>query len=399
MRAAGTVSVSLIIAFEAVSLPLLTHTAPTVAPTGPKVTLNVVAGEPFAVPVAISGTTAVAGATFEAKNGGRAYVFTKTAAEWRRTAHLKGTDTVANDAFGISVAVSGTTVLVGAPFHANGAGRAYVFTSAAAGWKETAELKGTDTVADDGFGISVALSGTTALVGAPGHANATGRVYVFTHTAAGWKEAAELHGSGPGANEEFGISVALSDNTAIVGAWGQANGTGRAYVFTSTAAGWKQTAELKGSDSVAHDLFGCPVAISDSTAIVGAYVHGGFAGQAYVFTEKGKTWKQTAKLTGTGPLVFEGHYEEFGSSVAVSENEAVVGTYTPGGRAYVFTETATGWNQTAELKGSGTGTFDSEAIDGATVVAGEAFLKQNTGRAYVFTKTGKRWHQIADLKG
>jgi hypothetical protein len=106
-------------------------------------------------------------------------VFTKTAGVWKQTAELTGSDSVALDAFGDSVAISGSTAIVGAWGHANIAGRAYVFTKTAGVWKQRAELKGSDTVADDYFGGSVALSGTTAIVGAPYYANHAGRAYVF----------------------------------------------------------------------------------------------------------------------------------------------------------------------------------------------------------------------------
>jgi hypothetical protein len=93
-------------------------------------------------------------------------------------AELEGSDTVVGDWFGSSVAISGTTAVVGAVYHAKIAGRAYVFTRTGAGWKQVAELEGSDTVAGDGFGGPVAMSGTTAVVGAPDPKGA-GRAYVF----------------------------------------------------------------------------------------------------------------------------------------------------------------------------------------------------------------------------
>ena len=75
-----------------------------------------------------------------------------------------GSDTVTLDYFGISVATSDTTVVVGAPNHAKDVGRAYVFTNTAAGWTQVAELKGSDTVTNDNFGVSVATSGTMTVV-------------------------------------------------------------------------------------------------------------------------------------------------------------------------------------------------------------------------------------------
>jgi nucleoside-specific outer membrane channel protein Tsx len=119
------------------------------------------------------------GADGHAKQSGRAYVFTNTASGWKQAAELKGSDTVAADGFGISVVISGATAIAGAPDHAKQSGRAYVFTNTASGWKQAAELKGSDTVAEDGFGVSVVISGTTVVVGAPDRAKDAGQAYLF----------------------------------------------------------------------------------------------------------------------------------------------------------------------------------------------------------------------------
>ena len=144
--------------------------------TGGTAGLRLAAGDLFGGSVAISGTTAVVGET--SVPGERAYVFTKTASGWKQTAELKGSGTVTDGLFGLSVAISGTTAVVGANGHAK-AGRAYVFIETTTGWHQVAELKGSDAVVGDDFGSSVAISGTTAIVGANGHAKNTGRVYVF----------------------------------------------------------------------------------------------------------------------------------------------------------------------------------------------------------------------------
>jgi hypothetical protein len=117
-------------------------------------------------------------------------VFTRRSGSWRQVAELKGSDTVAGDELGYAVAVSGMTVVVGV-YQAGGVGRAYVFTEAAGSWEQVAELKGSDTVAGDDFGYAVAVSGTTVLVGA---SNAS-RVYVFTKSATGWTQTAALEGA------------------------------------------------------------------------------------------------------------------------------------------------------------------------------------------------------------
>ncbi|MFZ2057165.1 MAG: FG-GAP repeat protein [Acidimicrobiales bacterium] len=317
----------------------------------------------------------------------------------KQIAALMGSDTIALDYFGISVATSGTTVVVGAPNHAKDAGRAYVFTNTAAGWKQAAELKGSDTVGGDYFGYSVAASGKTVVVGAPGVVAAPagnglpatvgspGRAYVFTRTAAGWTQAAELKGSDTVTDDNFGVSVATSGTTAVVGAPGHASFAGRAYVFTNQGAGWKQAAELKGSDTVTDDNFGLSVATSHTTVVVGAYDHASSAGRAYVFTRQGAGWKQAAELKGSDTIVGDG----FGISVATSGTTVVVGASAhanSAGRAYVFTRTATGWKQVAELKGSDTVATDffgySVATSGTAVVVGAYAHASFAGRAYLF---------------
>ncbi len=348
---------------------------------------DTVAGDAFGTSVAISGTTAVVGAIFHANEAGRAYVFTKTADGWKETAELKGSDAVANDNFGYSVAISGTIIVVGAFGHANGAGRAYVFTYTAGIWKEAAELKGSDTVAHDFFGNSVAISGGTAIVGAPQHGASAGRAYVFTKTADGWKETAELRGSDTVHTNCFGNSVAISGTTAVVGAPFSNSLAGRAYVFTKTAGLWKQVAELKGSDTVAYDEFGWSVAVSGTTAVVGAPLHGGLGGSAYVFTKTAGNWKQVADLKDfdieTGDV--------FGEAVAISGTTVVVGAERHAnyaGTAYVFTKTAGAWSQATELDHADTVVGErfgySVAVSGPTAVVGATGDANKAGRVYVF---------------
>lgn len=345
-----------------------------------------VGGDEFGTSVAVSGTTAVVG-TSGGSDAGRAYVFTKTPSGWEQVAELKGSDTTSGDRFGSSVAISGTTVLVGAYDQAKNAGRAYVFTKTASGFEQTAELKGSDTVVDDYFGWSVAVSGTTAVVGAVGHAKYMGRAYVFTKTASGWEQAAALEGAGTVSEDGFGTSVATSGTTVIVGAEGYAKGAGRAYVFTETAAGWTQVAVLKGSDTVTGDNFGTSVAVTGTTAVVGTYGQSNFAGHAYTFTDAAAGWRQAAVLKGSDTVA--GDY--FGVSVAISGATVLVGAYdhaNTAGAAYVFTHTVSGWKQAAELKGSDTAAGDyfgsSVSVSGRTGVAGSYGQAKFAGRAYVF---------------
>jgi hypothetical protein len=398
MRKSQIASLCALLTLSAIALPLLAScTTPAAVPSSHGVRpietqlavlkgSDTVSSDEFGVSVAVSGTTAVVG-TAGTAYAGRAYVFTKTGSGWQQTAELDGSDTVAQDGFGSSVAVSGTTLAVGAGEHAKSAGRAYLFTKTALGWTQVAELKGSDTVAPNEFGWSVAISGTTAVVGAIGHAKYAGRAYVFAKSATGWTEVAELKGSDTVSKDAFGTSVAISGTTVIVGAEGHAHGAGAAYVFAKSATGWTEVAELKGSDTVAGDDLGASVAISGTTAVVGAYGHAGDAGRAYVFTETASGWTQVAELKGSDTTA----HDYFGISTAISSRTAVVGACDHddnAGRAYLFTKTASGWQEKAELKGSKTVAENlfgiSGSVSGTTAVVGAEGGANFVGRAYVF---------------
>ena len=397
MRRSRVASVSTVIALGAICLPLLAGCSST-AKSPPKLVpvktqqaelkaSDLIASDTFGVSVAISGTTAVVG-TSGTSYVGRAYVFTKSASRWAKVAELKGSDTVAQDAFGSSVAISGNTIVVGAFNHANYAGRAYVFSKTTSGWKQVAELKGSDTVADDSFGWSVAVSGPTVFVGAVGHSKAAGRVYVFTDIAGDWSQTAELAASDAAAKSAFGTSVAVSGANAVVGAEGVAKGAGAAYFFADSDDGWQQVAEVKGSDTAAGDNFGTSVAISGTTAAIGGYGHADNAGSAYVFSRKSGIWTQVAELKAAGLAA-----EDFsGISTAVSSSTVLVGAdghAKNAGRVFEFTRTSSGWKEAAVLKGSDTVAGDSlgvsVALSGTTAVVGADDRAQHAGRAYVFS--------------
>jgi hypothetical protein len=317
-------------------------------------------------------------------------------------AELKGSDAVAGDEFGSSVAISATTAVVGAPGFHNGAGRAYVFAKTTAGWKQVAELKGSDTVAGDRFGESVAVSGHTVVVGAPGDAQQprpakNASAYVFTETPVGWKQVARLTGSGTAAGD-FGWSVAIAGNTAVVNApvfaqWGQSGDAGT-YIFAKAGGRWHQVAKLKQvvkrCEACIENMTNYLVAISGTTVLVGT------GSSALVSTKTPAGWKQTAEI--------EPSPDYGASSVGVSGTTAVVGQagITCGGSAYVFTKTLSGWRQVTEINRRmcrPLGYFgDPVAISGRTIVVG-ASLGVPDGRVYVFTKTVAGWKQADVLKG
>ncbi len=263
---------------------------------------------------------------------------------WIQQAELTASDGAAKDAFGYSVAISGSMALVGAPYRMVGSnfsqGAAYVFVESGGTWVQQAELTASDGAANDDFGDSVAISGSTAMVGAAGHTVGSnysqGAVYVFVKSGGTWSQQAELTASDGGAYDYFGLSMAVSGGTAVVGAddhvVGSNNAQGAAYVFIENGGTWSQQAELTASDGAAHDYFGRSVAVSGSTAMVGAFAHSvgsnNAQGAAYVFVESDGTWSQQAELTASDGAANDG----FGESVAVSGSTAVVGAFRKRGR-------------------------------------------------------------------
>jgi hypothetical protein len=405
---------------------------------------NTDAGDHFGSSIAIFGDTVVVGAPNEssaaigingnqsdnsAANAGAAYVFVRNGSSWSQQAYLKASNTGAGDFFGIAVAISGDTVVVGAQLEesaatgingnqsdnsASNAGAAYVFVRNGMTWTQQAYLKASNTDANDVFGRSVAISGNTIVVGASGEASAAtgvngnqsdnsapgaGAAYVFVRNGNTWTQQAYLKASQAGA-AAFGFAVAISGDTAVVG---EEESSGAAYVFVRNATTWTQQALLTASNAEAGDFFGMSVAISGNTVVVGAQheasaatgINGNQsdnsaadAGAAYVFVRNGTTWMQQAYLKGSNTEAFD----RFGVRVAISGDTLVVGAIGEAssatgingdesdnsssfaGATYVFFRTGSTWTQQAYLKASNTGAFDqfgySVAIWGDTVAIG-----------------------------
>jgi FG-GAP repeat/Abnormal spindle-like microcephaly-assoc'd, ASPM-SPD-2-Hydin len=295
----------------------------------------------FGSSVAVSGSRVVVGAPWHHPIGsnlapGAVYVFVQNGTTWSQQAELTASDGGEEDHFGWSVAVSGTTVVVSSPFANQNQGLVYVFVHSGTTWSQQAELTASDGGVDDEFGESVALDGSTVVVGAHSHKVGSntepGPAYVFVHSGTTWSQQAELTASDGGAEDQFGESVAVDGSTVVVGApWhtvGSNQYQGAAYVFVHSGTTWSQQAELTASDGEYEDYFGSSVAVSSSRVVVGAPWHtvgsNQYQGAAYVFVQNGTTWSQQAELTAS-----DGEFEDyFGSSVAVSGATAVVGVQT-----------------------------------------------------------------------
>jgi hypothetical protein len=362
------------------------------APAGPsqQAELTPTDGIPsdFGWSVAISGSTAVVGAPHCLHTGcpGAAYVFVNSGGIWSQQAKLTASDGVNGDDFGRHIAISGSTVVVGVPAKDQAVGAVYVFVRSGGIWSQQAELAASDGASGDGFGISVAIAGSTMLAGASG-VSIGGAVYVFVRPGTSWMQQAKLKDPDGLSTDDFGTSVALYGSTALIGAIFAHNLIGAAYVFVRSGGIWSQQAELTASDGVVGVEFGHSVAIYGSTALVGAPVNPSRGpGTAYVFVRAGPSWTQQAELTSGGTTT-----DEFGYAVAVAGATAVVGAYYTApqhaGAAYVYVNSGGIWSEQATLTASDAAAYDnfgySVGLYRSTAVIG-APVHGSNGAAYVF---------------
>jgi len=343
-------------------------------------------------------------------------------------AKLTASDGTTASWFGYSIAISGTTIVIGAPQATVGSntyqGAAYVFVEPKTGWanaQQTAKLTASDGAPFNYFGGSVSIDGSTIVVGAfDAYINSVpgvGAAYVYVEPSGGWAnmtETGKLTASDGVMDDFFGFSVSVSGSTVVVGephaAVGAAYDVGAAYVFVEPTGGWAsmtQTAKLT-SNGLNGDQFGQTVSINGSTIAVGApYAEIGSnfgQGAAYVFVEPGGGWVDltpTAELTVSGGLADQ----YLGMSIATNGTAVVAGA--PGvnsfaGAAFVFVEPSGGWanmTQTAELTSSTGAANDllgtSVAISGNTAVVGasHAQIGSNSwsGAVYMFIMPTGGW--------
>jgi hypothetical protein len=410
-------------------------------------------------------------------------------------AFIKAPNVNPYDYFGYSVALDGDTLAVGAYFEsssqnmisngesaisdnsASGQGAVYVFKRTGTSWVQEAYLKASNGEIADNLGYSVAISGDTIVAGAiledsnqttvtnggsasaDNSKNASGAVYVFKRTGSTWTQEAYLKAANADANDNFGFSISIHNDTVVVGAPYEdssqaviSNGSsasldnslvnsGAAYVFKRTGTTWVQEAYLKAGSPDLGDNYGHSVAVSGDTIVVGAIKEDSnqntitngtacssnnsysSAGAAYVYKRTVNTWEQEAFLKPSDPS--EGRL--FGRSVAMSGETIIVGSdyhnsfYSPfSGAAYIFVRSGTIWTQEAILLASNGENDDgfgySVAISGDTVAIGainESSNQQsnsygtnasadnsqeNAGAVYVFKRSGGVWSQNAYLK-
>ncbi|BBN83835.1 hypothetical protein PA25_38200 [Pseudoalteromonas sp. A25] len=289
--------------------------------------------------VAIKGDIAMLGAMRrddKGKDSGAVISFVRQSNNWTQQQIITAPDAKPGDAFGQTISLTEKHLVIGAPRNdAVGvdSGAAYIYTRENDTWRFQTKITASDGAAEDLFGISVAIDGNTLLVGADlndEQAENAGAVYVFVLHNDQWQQEAKLMASDGSKTDIFGVRVAISDNTALISARrddveGLGVDAGSAYIFERNGRTWTQTIKLTSPDGRADDRFGRGVALSKGTALISAMNHdsnGTDTGAVYVYKKGANGWHYTSKITAKISLP----NDRFGWNVSLSDGTAVIAT-------------------------------------------------------------------------
>jgi hypothetical protein len=393
------------------------------------------ADDMFGAAIAASSNIVVVGETQTEVGGhyraGAAYVFTEGAGGWAtatQVGELVASNPESEESFGGAVAISGRTIVVGAPGRKSGsgvnAGGAYVYDEPAKGWGETpeqtqaAEFINSEDVAEYEFGWSVAITGETIIVGTPRYRNyehsatpgADGAVFLFQEPAGGWAneptaletQSATLvpHESEVEEDGNFGYSVAIGSSDGeqiiVVGAPGEPVGReatkyrrGIVFIFTRPAGGWVQSGprypqvQLTASDATEFASLGESVSMSEgviaadaSRAMVGSVE----AGATYVFTAPTGGWAAKTEQTQDAKLTVQGAKEALGyEGSAVIEGDTIV-SGGQGNNGYLFAMPSSGWSGEIHPSAEFAGKTWGVGLSGGDALMGELEAKPPAAR-------------------
>lgn len=337
----------------------------------------------FGAAVAVAGKTTVVG-----NGNGGVYIYTKGTPRWPTTPSVVLSDPNGElqAQFGESVAILGSTIVVGAPAFGTTIGAAYMYVKSVSGWPTIPTATLTDPSAGDDFGRSVAVSATTAIVGADSTASGAGVAYVYAKGSSGWSTtpADELVDPPENPSDFFGGAVALSGTTAVVGASGTNSSAGAAYIFGKGASGWLVRAALSNpGGSIAS--FGGVVSISGTAVLVGDDHAAGFAGAAYIYLKGTSGWPTAPTVTLSAPPT---SVALFGQAVSISGTTALIGVGATS--AFIYIKGSSGWptSPTATLSdpaGTANDGFGMVAAEsGTTAVVGALYSTPTSGEAYIY---------------
>ena len=329
--------------------------------------------------VAIDGDVAVAGAPFANNDAGAIVIYHFFAGQWHKVRISSPRPTVKAE-FGFSVAVSGTTVLVGDFPGGKGDTKGMVrFYSLEGGkWK----LSTIYTDPDTSFGMGVGISGTTAVVGQPLANKGKGLSWVLVRHNGSWRVQGSLTDPHARKNEQLGFYDAVDGASVVVS--GAYEG---ATVFTRHNGKWFNQGSLGTVASAAKWV--SQVSLSGNTAVVGRWLWNQSRGAVYIYTREQGRWVQTARLLAPNPEP----KSYFGNGVALDGGRLVIGAPNKGankcGTAFEYTGSGRHWKFAAKIKNPGCTVNDwfgyPTALSGRTAIFGAIGKNHFAGNVYVQT--------------
>ena len=363
----------------------------------------------FGSALSLDGHRAVIGANGDDAAGsssGAAYVFDFDGIGWNESTKLSPLDAGPNTYFGQSVSLDGDRVLVGAIGGDSYTGAAYVFEYSVNSWVEGQKVRPSGSMQDDWFGTSVKLDGDRAFIAALSNRNGdshSGSAHIFELGGTGWFDSATFVSSVASIDARFGNSLSVDGSRALVGAPGKNAERGVVYVFEWKNWKWVQTATLNPSQTAGVKQFGWSVSLDGDRALVGALRDDGSShvGKAYIFDLSGSIWTESAVLESSDLT------ENFGYSVSLDGARAFIGANrdsgaaSKGGSVYVFERDEAGWSEFTEIYASdasaGARFGNSIALEGNRALIGASLADGNEGAVYALEYSAGAWHEMQKI--
>lgn len=377
----------------------------TLVGTSPKTTIA--SNASFGTSVTINDYYALIGSPGYSSNRGDAYLYNLSTGIWTDLAVtgfvISGLG--AGSKFGSSVALNESYALIGVPGISSSRGDAFLYDIATGVWTKLSSTTLQPVTALGGssfFGASVALNDDYALIGAYGVSASRGDAYLYDLSSGDWTT---LSGTALqpvtalAGGSKFGVSVALNDDYALIGASGYSSSRGNAYFYRLTDGDWlslSSTINAPVSMLSTNSYFGYSVALNGSYALIGAYGDSSSRGDGYLYNiSTGEVTDGWTKLSGTSDAPVSGlsNNAYFGYSVALSETFALIGAYGAAsgrGDAYLYNLSASNWTDLATLGGAAVSTLATAANFGKSVAIGASYaligapgVSTNRGQAYL----------------
>lgn len=307
-------------------------------------------GEPgdwFGISVSIYGDLVFVGADADDNenglNAGSVYVYKRNESSWVQQAKILASEGTANDYFGRSVDINGNDAIIGAYYDDDIAGSAYVFKLIDEQWVESSKLIASDRMPNDYFGISTSIFNDIAIIGAYRDDNLNGEnagsVYVFKWEESSWVQRDKLLASDGNSGDRFGISISVDTGNLIIGSYWDDGKKGSAYLFNNTLDDWVEEMKLVAYDGEINHYFGRSVSLDENNLIIGAWGDDDSSGSAYVFKKVGNIWEEQTKLKASDGSV----NDRFAYQVAIHGTCMISGAYSDNnengidaGSAYLF---------------------------------------------------------------